>query len=83
MSKIMVAKGDVQTIHHAGKVYTRGKTGTFEVDDGHVDALRPHGLRLKDEIEAEAKAKAGESAKDAEIAALRARIAEIEGKKGK
>lgn len=83
MSKIMVAKGDIHTIHHAGKVYQRGKNNTFEVDDAHVDALRPHGLQLKDEAEAAAKAKAAAKSKDDEIAALKARIAELEDKKGK
>ena len=75
MSKIMVAKGDVHTIHHAGKVYVRGKNAEFQVDDAHVDALRPHGLRLKDEVEAEAK----NAGKDAEIAGLKKRLAELEG----
>ena len=47
--KTMVPSQPVSVIHHEGEVYKPGEDGTFRVQDGHVDALRAHGLRLEGE----------------------------------
>lgn len=80
MSKIMVAKSPeapVSVIHHGDKVYRPNKKGLFDIDDGHVEAMRPHGLVLLEELEKAAKAKATADLA-AENDALKARVAELE-----
>jgi hypothetical protein len=45
----------ITEITHEHKTYKPNKKGAFEVDDGHVEALRSHGLKLEGEVEPEAK----------------------------
>lgn len=72
----------VTEIAHEHKTYRPNKAGKFEVEDGHVEALRAHGLKLEGEIDAAAKSALAD--KDAEIVALKKRVAELEGEpKGK
>ncbi|MDA8230351.1 MAG: hypothetical protein M0006_03340 [Magnetospirillum sp.] len=53
MTTVMIADSDVSVIHHLDKVYKRvykrNKKGAFEIEDAHVEAMRPHGLRLESE----------------------------------
>ena len=79
--KIMVADTPISVLHHAEKTYKPNKAGKFEIEDHHVDGVRPHGLVLEEEAEAKKKAKGGAKAVEdlaAENAALKARIAELE-----
>jgi hypothetical protein len=72
----------VSVIHHEHATY-RPKKGVFEVEDGHVNALRAHGLRLDSEESELGDAKAAIADKDKTIADLTARIEALEkaGKK--
>jgi hypothetical protein len=81
MSKIMICKNPdrpISHIHHDRRDYKPNKKGQFEVDDGHVDALRAHGLKLEGEPDDPVKAEQQRVDQAAEIAALKARIAELE-----
>lgn len=81
MSKIMVVKNPdspVSVIHHLNETYKPNKKGEWEIADGDVGWMRTHGLVLREEVEKADKAKASDKAKDDEIAALKARIAELE-----
>lgn len=55
--KTMVLKNPKQPIsaaHIDSKVYKPNpKTGEFQVEDGHVEVLRSHGLMLKGEVTSE------------------------------
>ncbi len=81
MPKIMVADRPISILHHEDKSYKPGRDGAFEIEDRHVDGVRAHGLVLKEEAVARQRAKGGaaaDAAKDAEIASLKARVAELE-----
>lgn len=82
--QIMVVKNlgkPVHVVHHLDAVYKPNRKGEWEVADGHVGALRSHGLELKEEAELRARAApAGESGED-EAKRLEARLAELKKKK--
>lgn len=42
----MIATKPVSVIRHEGIEYRPNKSGEFDVDERHVDALRPHSLIL-------------------------------------
>ncbi len=72
----------VSVIHHEQATYKPNRKGVFEVEDGHVTALRAHGLRLEGEDVELLEAKTAIAAKDKIIADLTARIEALEkGKK--
>lgn len=83
MSRFMVAKDPakaISVIHHEQETYKPDGKGRFEVQDGHVDPLRAHGLQLEEEAAATAAPGKGKKGPDqsAELAAANARIAELE-----
>lgn len=68
----------ITEIGHEHKTYRPNRKGIFEVEDGHVEALRSHGLKLEGEIEKEAQAAISE--KDKIIADQAKQIAELQAK---
>ncbi len=66
----------VSVVHHENRDYKPNRKGVFEIEDGHVAALRSHGLVTEEEAAATAKL-ASLPDKDAEIAQLKKRVAEL------
>ena len=74
--KLMKSLVGHTSIHHEGKQYKPNKKGLFEIDDGHVTAVKEHGLLLEDEADVAEKTKQQE----ANTAALLAENAELKRK---
>jgi hypothetical protein len=71
----------VSVVHHHDAIYKPNRKGEWEIEDGHVAALRSHGLELKEEAELRARTvPVGESPEE-EAKRLEARLAEIRKKK--
>lgn len=73
MTTIMVARNPdrgITEVHHQGRRYKSDRKGRFEVEDGHVEALRAHGLKLEgepDDAKAAVKQAADLAAENAEL----------------
>lgn len=79
MTKEMRSLTGHTSVHHDQKLYHPNKEGVFLVEDGHVDALKSHGLLLVDEADLVAQAELTKRRTDdleGENARLKAQLAE-------
>jgi len=86
MTTILIAADPAKApsvVHHADKTYRPDSKGRYEVEDGHVADLRAHGLLTPAELETRAAAAKGEAPLAQRVAELDARVAALEGKKGR
>ncbi|HUZ71538.1 MAG TPA: hypothetical protein VMU87_01015 [Stellaceae bacterium] len=70
-------------LYHQGAVYRPDRDGAFEVDEAHVNELRPHGLVTRGERDARDAAAAKTVPLEQRLADLEARVAALEGRKAK
>ncbi|GEM_PF-4816814 len=77
--KLMKSLSGHTSVSHEGKEYKPNKKGLFEIEDGHVVALKAHGLLLEDEADQTEKANqdaAQRAALEAENAELKRQLAD-------